>query len=76
MGCEFYASYGQYPSVYFICRDANDSNHHLLRPEKDFSLEEFFELFKRFSIVIGRNNIGEVEIDEAEDPIILKSEDE
>lgn len=76
VGCEFYASYGQYPSVFFICQDANDSNHHLLRPEKDFSLEEFFELFKRFSIVIGRNNIGEVEIDEAEDPIILKSEDE
>lgn len=74
IGVEFYASYGQYPSVNFICRDLKDFKHYLLQPQKEFSLEEFFELFKRFSIVIGINNITEIEVDEAENPIIILEE--
>lgn len=74
VGCELYTSYGQYPYVRFICRDVNDSTYHKFKPESDLSLMQFFELFKRFSIVIGRN-IDEVEIDENEQPFVLSEHD-
>jgi len=71
VGCEFYTSYGQYPSVRFICRDMEKNSYHQFQPEQDISLVDFFELFKRFSIVIGQGieNIG---VDEDEN-IILKN---
>ncbi len=71
VGCEFYTSYGQYPSVRFVCRDIENNSYHQFRPEQEFSLVDFFELFKRFSIVIGQG-IDNIEIDENEN-IILKS---
>lgn len=70
VGCEFYTSYGQYPSVRFICRDIKNNTYHQFQPEQDFSLVEFFELFKRFSIVIGQD-IENVEINESEE-LVLK----
>ena len=41
--------------------------------EQNISLVEFFELFKRFSIVIGQG-IGEVEVDENEQFILNSKE--
>ncbi|MBP3211285.1 MAG: hypothetical protein J6M41_01785 [Prevotella sp.] len=69
IGCEFFASYGQYPSVHFICKDLNDSKYYRLTPEDGLSLEEFFELFKRFSIVVG-NGIENIEVESREDVLI------
>ncbi len=70
VGCELYTSYGQYPSIYFICHDSADGKHYLLQPQKEYSLEEFFELFKRFSVVIGES----IEDVEPSDKTIMLSE--
>lgn len=61
VGCEFYASYGQYPNVYFVCKDNKDSSYRIFKPNKEYTLEDFFEMFKRFSITIG-NNIENVNV--------------
>lgn len=71
IGCEFFTSYGQYLSVSFICRDLIDKKLHRLLPENEFSLEVFFELFKRFSIVLG-NGIEDEDVVIDDTPIILK----
>lgn len=73
VGCEFYTSYGQYPSVRFICRDIKNNTYQQFQSDQDFSLVEFFELFKRFSIVLGQS-IEDVEINENEEHV-LKSRD-
>lgn len=73
-GCEFFTSYGQYPSVRFICRDIKQSTYHLFQPEKDFSLVEFFELFKRFSIVIGKS-VEDIHLDKNEQILTLSEVD-
>lgn len=73
IGCEFYTSYGQYPSVRFICRDIKNNTYHQFQLEQDISLVEFFELFKRFSMVIGQG-IGEIEVDENEQFILNSKE--
>lgn len=65
LGCKFYTSYGQYPSISFICRDIEDATFHLLQPDEEYSIEEFFNLFKRFSIVIG-TGIESIEVNEDE----------
>ena len=72
VGCGFYASYGQYPSVYFLCKDEVESIYCQLSPTEELSLQEFFELFKRFSIVITAKGYENIEIDENANPIELK----
>ena len=67
VGCSFYASYGQYASVSFICNDKIDSKFCRISPSKEFSLQDFFELFKRFSIVMTTEGLADIEINENDD---------
>lgn len=67
VGCSFYASYGQYPNVTFICNDKKESKYCRLSPSKEYTLQEFFELFKRFSIVITTEGLVDIDIDENDD---------
>lgn len=67
VGCSFYASYGQYASVSFICNDKIESKYCRISPSKEFTLQDFFELFKRFSIVMTTEGHVDIKVDEKDD---------
>lgn len=50
-------------SISFVCWDRENDRHIRFRPQKEFSFEEIFSIFKRFEVVIGKD-INEIEIDE------------
>ena len=63
-GYSFYVSQGMRASVEFICYDTQEKKFARLTPiNKVISLENAFEMFKRFNIVLGKD-IEEVNEDE------------
>lgn len=61
-GCQIYIGQSNRANVCFICRDKKDGVLKLFSPEDAIPLEEAFNLFKRFEIVVG-NEIENMEID-------------
>lgn len=71
IGAEFYSGYSDYFSVSVICIDSdhsNDDKKHLVSIsfENDITKDEFFDLFKRFNVVITKKfgNYDRCEINE------------
>ncbi len=62
-GCTAYIGERNSVSVYFICLDKESGDFVKLSPQKYWTTEEFFNLFKRFEIVIGKDmeEIGSAE---------------
>ncbi len=52
VGVEFYSGYTDYFSVRFLCIDREGDKNVTLGFEKGVSKEEFFNLFKRFNVVV------------------------
>ena len=69
VGCEFFASYGQYLTVRFICKDEETGCYRSMLPKEALTLEQFFNLFKRFSIVMGEG-IESIELETEEDIVL------
>lgn len=64
-GYSFYISQGQRANVEFICYDTQENAYARLTPvSKQITLENAFEMFKRFNIVIGKDieEVNEVEL--------------
>lgn len=71
VGAEFYSGYSDFFSVSIICVDkerSNDEKKYMvnLSFENDITKDEFFDLFKRFNVVITQNygNFDAYEIEE------------
>ena len=67
VGASFYSSYDDNFYTSIICRDLEKSTEdkpHLIQVSFDLSRDEFFNLFKRFSVVISENYYKKFEIDE------------
>ncbi len=71
VGAEFYCGYSDFFSVSIICVDkerSNDEKKYMvnLSFENDITKDEFFDLFKRFNVVITQNygNYDAYEIEE------------
>lgn len=54
-GCTAYFGGRERAYVSFICLDKEDGKFVRFRPQQSWSLAEFFNLFKRFDIVIGKD---------------------
>lgn len=72
IGCTAYIGEGNKVSVNFICRHEETSGIVKFTTNDYWSLEDFFNLFKRFEIVIG-NHIQDIEDPGDSSCIILKS---
>jgi len=70
-GCTAYIGERNAVSVNFICLDKTTGQFVKFHTEEWWNTDEFFALFKRFEIVIGKD-IDEVEVDESRESIILK----
>ena len=72
IGAKFFSGYNNYFSVYIICIDkakSTEKNKHIveLTFEENFGLNEFFNLFKRFEVVVSQkfSNYQEEKIEES-----------
>lgn len=65
---------GSKVNVNFVCYDKQEAKNVIFEPERDYTFEETFALFKRFNVVIG-TDISEVEVPD-EDRIHLDEEGE
>jgi hypothetical protein len=72
VGAQFYAGYSDFFSASIICKDnqlSTDTKKHIVSIgfENELSKEEFFELFKRFNVIITERFGGyeNLEIEEA-----------
>jgi hypothetical protein len=75
IGAEFYSGYSDYFSASFICEDkelSTEQKKHFvgINFENDISKDEFFELFKRFNVVI-KERFGGLENLEIEEVITI-----
>jgi len=73
IGAEFYCGYSDFFSVYIICVDkdrSTDEKRYLVNIgfEKKITKDEFFDLFKRFNVVITQK-YGKYESQEIEESI-------
>lgn len=64
IGAEFYHGYSDYFSAAIICRDKNSNTLCKFNIEK-LSHEEFFNLFKRFNVVISNTDINDDDINDS-----------
>lgn len=71
IGASFYSGYSSFFSLSIICIDkdkSTDEKQHLVSItfDEEISRDEFFELFKRFNVVISKKygNYNHLEIDE------------
>lgn len=72
IGAEFYCGYSDFFSISIICVDkerSTNGNRHLVNIEfeKELTKDEFFDLFKRFNVVITQKygNYEHLEIEES-----------
>lgn len=73
IGCTIWASdSGNRVYVNFVCYDKQNGKHVIFEPEREYSFEETFSLFKRFNVVMGAD-INEVQVSD-DDRIQLKEE--
>lgn len=69
-GCTAYFGGKNLVSVTFVCLDKETGKFVKFATKEWWTTDQFFELFKRFEIVIGKD-INEVEIDEASERLLL-----
>lgn len=50
-------------NIAFVCFDKVENKYVKFYPEVDLSLDDIFSLFKRFEVVIGKENIKNIEFD-------------
>lgn len=74
-GCTAYIGTRNRASVCFICLDRENNEFVRLATPNLWSPDKFFDLFKRFEIVIGKD-IDEVEVNEADERILLTDGEE
>lgn len=70
-GCTAYLGSGNTVYVHFICLDKETGNFLRFSPSDSWPLEQFFSMFKRLEIVMGKD-INEVEISDDCEEISLK----
>lgn len=69
-GCTMWISNSGSVALCFICYDKEDGKYLRFLPERDYTYQEAFDLFKRFEVVIGVD-INEIEVN-CEDDKSLK----
>ncbi len=69
-GCSVYISERNCAFVAFVCLDRDTNEFVKFATPEPWSPESFFELFKRFEIVVGRD-INEVEIPDGNEKMLL-----
>lgn len=60
-GCTMWISNGGSVALSFICYDKEEGKYLRFLPERDYTYQEAFNLFKRFEVVVGVD-INEIEI--------------
>lgn len=71
-GCTAYIGERNGVFVSFVCLDKDTNEFVKFTTHEPWSPDQFFDIFKRFEIVIG-NDINEVEVPEAKDRIVLNN---
>lgn len=57
IGIEFYANYAEFISVRFICEEKESQEIKTIGFEKNITKDDFFNLFKRFNVIVTKKHI-------------------